>query len=173
MENFIYMILNAFHNVAIIGCVAGPFYMARIVKKRSKYEKKIIYEMDRLMEDVITTQPLICWASLITLVTTGFGFPLIYVLFHGELKEMSIIGIIALGIKLLAVAGITVILYVGTFYYNPKLKELFARFQPEQNPDPEIMKQFFAIRALRKYWCDWCWRFGVLVLIASAILRWS
>ncbi len=173
MEQVIYMILLAIHNVAIIGCVAGPFYMARIVKARAKYEKKIIYNMDRLEEDVITTQPPICWASLMALVITGFGFPVVYFIFHGAFKEMGTATLIALVLKLVFVAGIAVILYVGTFYFNPKLKELFAQFRADQPPDAEIEEKFFALRALRKYWCDRCWQLGVLVLIVSAVLRWS
>ncbi len=173
MEQFVYMVLLAIHNVAIVGCVAGPFYMARIVKARAKYEKKIIYDMDRLEEDVITTQPAICWASLITLVITGLGFPATYYLFHGRLKEVTTLALVALAVKLVLVAGMAVILYVGTFYFNPKLKELFAQFRADQPPDPGIEKQFFSLRARRKYWCDRCWQLGVLVLIASAVMRWS
>jgi len=71
MENIIYTILLALHNIALVGCVAGPFYMGRIVDARSKYPKKIIYNMDRMMEDVITSQPMICWLLVIILYTTG------------------------------------------------------------------------------------------------------
>ena len=173
MEKDIYMILIAIHNVAIVGCVAGPFYMARIVKARAKYEKKIIYNMDRLEEDVITTQPPICWASLMALVITGCGFTVVYVIFQGAFKEVGTATMIALVVKLVSVAGIAVILYVGTFYFNPKLKELFAQFQADQPPDAGVEQEFFALRARRKYWCDRCWQLGVLVLIASAVLRWS
>ncbi|MCL5280275.1 MAG: hypothetical protein M1376_10255 [Planctomycetes bacterium] len=128
MEKAIYSILLALHNLAVVACVAGPFYMARIVRARSRYEKRIIYNMDRLMEDVITTQPPICWAALLVLVTTGFAFPAVHLLFHGTIMNLAVSGWIALGVKLTAVAGIGAILYWGTFVFNPKLKELFARF---------------------------------------------
>jgi uncharacterized membrane protein len=173
MEQLVYMVLLSIHNVAVIGCVAGPFYMARIVKARAKYEKKIIYDMDRLEEDVITTQPAICWASLMALVITGFGFPATYYLFHGTFKDVSVLALVTLAVKLVLVAGMAVILYVGSFYFNPKLKELFAQFRGDQPPAPELEKRFFSLRARRKYWCDRCWQLGVLVLIASAVIRWS
>ena len=173
MEKLIYMTLLAVHNIAAITCVAGPFYMARIVKARSRSEKRIIHDMDRLMEDVITSQPPICWAALIVLVATGFAFPAVHYLFHGMFKGLTTVGWIALGLKLAAVAGMAVILYGGTFIFNPKLKELFARFKSEDAPDPKVEQEFFALRARRKYWCDRCWNLGVIVLIASAILRWS
>src|SRR3972149_5145492 len=105
MEDATYMILLAAHNLAAVACVAGPFYMARIVKARSRYEKRIIHSMDRLMEDVIPPQPPICWAALIVLVATGFGFPVVHLLFHGTIKSLTVGGWIALAVKLAAVAG--------------------------------------------------------------------
>lgn len=173
MEKLIYVILLSIHNLAIIGCVGGPFYMARIVRARSKYEKKIIYHKDRLMEDVITTQPPICWASLIALVVTGVSFPAVHYLFHGTTRELSAVGWTALIVKLLLVLGMAIILYFGSVHFNPKLKEMFARFSPDTPPNPEDEKAFFALRARRKYWCDRCWQLGIGVLIASAVLRWA
>ena len=173
MEKALYIILLAIHNVALVICMAGPFYMARIVKERSKYEKRIIYDKDRLMEDVITTQPPICWLALIILVFTGFGFPAVHLLFHGTVHELSAVGWTALLLKHFFVAGIAAILYVGTFIFNPRLKELFAQFNPGESPDSKIEQEFFALRARRKYWCDRCWQLGVGVLILSSVLRWS
>jgi len=71
METLPYMTLLAAHNIAAVICVAGPLYMARIVKERFQYEKKVIHDMDRLMEDVITTQPQICWVAWIVLMACG------------------------------------------------------------------------------------------------------
>ena len=173
MEDVTYMILLAAHNVAAVACVAGPFYMARIVRARSRYEKRVIHSMDRLMEDVITTQPPICWAALIALVATGFAFPAVHLLFHGTIKNLTVVGWTALGIKLMAVLGMGTIIYWGTFVFNPKLKELFARFPADGPSDAGVQQEFFALRGRRKYWCDRCWNLGVVVLIASAVLRWS
>ncbi len=86
---------------------------------------------------------------------------------------MTTVGGIALGVKLASVAGIAVILYWGTFVFNPKLKEMFARFKADERPDPEMEKEFFALRARRKYWCDRCWNLGLILLVATAVLRWS
>ena len=60
METALYSALLALHNLALVGCVAGPFYRARIVAARAKFEKKIIYPMDRLEEEVLTSQPALC-----------------------------------------------------------------------------------------------------------------
>lgn len=172
MENAIYSVLLALHNLALVGCVAGPFYMARIVKARANYEKKIIYPMDRLEEDVITSQPIICWLMIIVLYLTGIGFPVVYVLFHGELRETSAIATVAFWLKQALVFGIVAIQYYGTFVINPKLKELFARFREDEQPDPADEAEFFATRAKRKKWCDRCLWLGVLVLLVSPLLRW-
>ncbi len=167
------MILNAVHNIAIVGCVAGPFYMARIVKARSQYEKRIIYDKDRLMEDVITSQPQLCWMSLMALVATGGAMPAIHFALNGAFSETSTVGYIALGVKLLSIASMAGILWFGTFIFNPSLKAMFAQFSPDETPDPDLVAEFFAMRGRRKWWCDQCWRLGVVVLISSAVLRWS
>lgn len=171
MENLIYTILLALHNIALVGCVAGPFYMARIVAQRSKYEKKIIYSMDTLMEDVITAQPMYCWLFLIVLYATGFGFPFVYFLFHGALKEFSSIALAAFILKHIFILGLVGILFYGTFFINPKLKELFSKFKSDEEPEEEVVKEFFSLRAKRKKWCDVCFVLGILVLLITPILR--
>lgn len=172
MEKVIYSVLSALHNIALVFCVAGPYYMSRIVEARAKYEKKIIYPMDRLEEDVITTQPIICWLMIIVLYVTGFGFPVTYLLFHGQLKETSSIVMVAFWVKHILVLGMVAIQFYGTFYINPKIKEIFARFKEGEPPNPEDEKEFFTIRAKRKKWCDRCLWLGILVLVISPLLRW-
>jgi len=172
VEKVIYSVLLALHNIALVGCVAGPFYMARIVGARAEYEKKIIYPMDRLEEDVITTQPMLCWLFIIILYATGFGFPVVYYLFHGQMKEMSTPAMTAFWVKQVLVLGIVAIQYYGTFVINPRIRELFARFKEGEVPKPEDEKAFFAVRATRKKWCDRCLWLGILVLLVTPVLRW-
>ncbi len=171
MENVIYTILLALHNIALVGCVAGPFYMSRIVANRGKYEKKVIYDMDSLMEDVITSQPMLCWLFIIVLYATGFGFPLVYFLFHGELKEFSSIALAAFIFKHILILGIVGILFYGTFFINPRIKELFSRFKSGEEPEEEAVRAFFSLRAKRKKWCDVCLVLAILVLLVSPLLR--
>jgi uncharacterized membrane protein len=171
MENLIYTILLALHNIALVGCVAGPFYMRRIVINRGKYGKKVIHGMDSLMEDVITSQPMLCWLFLILLYATGFGFPLVYLLFHGALKDFSSIALAAFILKHVLVLGITGILFYGTFVINPRIKEMFSKFKSDEEPEEEAVREFFSLRAKRKKWCDICLVLGFLVLLVSPILR--
>lgn len=172
MEKVIYSALSALHNIALVGCVAGPFYMSRIVKARAMYEKKIIYPMDLLEEDVITTQPIICWFMIIVLYATGIGLPAVYLLFHGHLKETTPIVMAAFWVKQVLVLGMVAIQFYGTFFINPELKEIFARFKEGEPPNPADEKEFFTTRAKRKKWCDRCLWLGVLVLVVSPLLRW-
>ena len=172
MEKAIYSILLGFHNMALVACVAGPFYMARIVKARSKYEKKIIYNKDRLMEDVISNQPIVCMIAIAVLYATGIGIPLVHLLIHEELKEMTTVGTAAFWLKQVLVLAMVSIQMYGTFYINPKLKELFAKFKDGVDPVPEEEVAFFALRGQRKMWCDRCLIIGILVLLVSPVLRW-
>ncbi len=173
MENAIYCALLALHNLALVMCVAGPFYMGRMVAARGKHGKKLFYRLDSVVEDVITSQPMLCWLAIIVLFATGFGFPVVHLLFHGQMKEVSTVAVVALGVKLVFVLGIVGILFYGTSVINPKLKVLFAKFKEGEPADPETEKQFFALRGVRKKWCDRCLVLGVLVLLVSPVLRFS
>ena len=172
LEKWIYSALLALHNLALVGCVAGPFYMARIVKARARYGNKIIYDMDRLEEDVITTQPKICFWMIVVLYVTGIGFPAVYFLYHGQLRETSSIAAAGFWVKQGLVLGMVAIQFYGAFVLNPRLKELFARFGPGRTPDPRDEAEFFRVRALRKKWCDRCLWLGILVLVVTPLIRW-
>ncbi len=173
VENIIYCVLLALHNLALVLCVAGPFYMGRIVAARGRLGKGLKYPADSLMEDVITSQPMLCWLALIVLFATGFGFPAVHLLFQGHIKEMSTVAWVAFGVKHALVLGIVGILFYGTFIINPKLKEMFAKFKEGEPADPQGEKDFFALRGVRKKWCDRCLVLGVLVLLVSPVLRFS
>ncbi len=172
LEKSLYSILLALHNIALVACVAGPFYMARIVKARAPYGNRVIYEMDRLEEDVVTTQPVICFVAIVVLYVTGIGFPVVYFLFHGELRETSAVAAAGFWVKQALVLGMVAIQFYGAFVLNPRLKELFARFGPGQTPDPHDEAEFFRVRALRKKWCDRCLWLGILVLVVTPLIRW-
>ncbi len=173
LENVIYIVLLAVHNLALVMCVAGPFYMGRIVAARGKHGKKLFYRLDSVVEDVITSQPMLCWLAIIVLFATGFGFTAVHIPFHGQLEQVSTLAMVAFGVKHVFVIGIVGILFYGTFIINPKLKELFAKFKEGEPADPETEKKFFALRGVRKKWCDRCLVLGVLVLLVSPILRFS
>ena len=93
-------------------------------------------------------------------------------LFHGEIKELSAIAMVAFWIKQVLVLTIVSILFYGSFIVNPKLKEIFARFNENTTPNPTDESEFFALRAKRKKWCNRCMWLGVAVLIVSPILHW-
>ncbi len=172
-ENTIYCVLLALHNLALVVCVAGPFYLGRMVAARGRQPKELIYSLDSVVEDVISSQPMLCWLVVIVLFATGFGFPVVHLLFHGQLKEVGAVGWVAFGVKHVLVLGLVGILFYGTFVINPKIKELFAKFEEGEPADPETEKQFFALRGVRKKWCDRCLVLGVLVLLISPVLRFS
>ncbi len=97
MENVVYCALLALHNLALVVCVAGPFYLGRMASARGRQPKELIYRLDSVVEDVVTSQPMLCWLTIIVLFATGFGFPAVHLLFHGQLKEVSTVGWVAFG----------------------------------------------------------------------------
>jgi len=171
MENLVYTVLLVLHNIALVGCAAAPFYNLRLVNQRGKHGSKVFYELDKVVEDTIQGLEPYCWAFIITLYITGFGFPIAYYAFHGQLKEFSAVALSSFVLKHIFVLGMVVIAFYITFFINPKIKEIFLTFSPGAKPDEEKRKDFFALRAKRKKLCKICFVFALLILIVSPILR--
>lgn len=171
MENIIYTVLLALHNIALVGCAAAPFYNLRLVTIRSQFGQKVYYQLDKTVEDTLQGLEPYCWSFIIILFVTGFGFPITHYLFHGKLKDSTTIALSAFVLKHIFVLGIVAFAFYITFFINPKIKEIFLKFSPEIQPQEELAKQFFSLRAKRRNLCKICFVFALLVLIVSPILR--
>lgn len=169
-ENSVYSVLLAFHNIALAGCAAAPFYNRALVLKRAQYGPKLHYELDKVVEDTLQGNVPYCVTFIIILWITGLSMPFAHYLFHGELRSLHLVGSTALTLKILGVLGMMVIMFIIFFQINPRLRELFASFSPEYEPDPEKEKEFFALRARRKYLCEICLLFAIGILVFSAFL---
>jgi hypothetical protein len=86
---------------------------------------------------------------------------------------MHSVSTIALVVKLVFVFGMVAIMGIIFLKINPELRKLFAGFSDENKPDPEIETSFFKLRARRKYLCEICLVFAILVLVASAFLSYG
>ena len=169
-EQIIHGVLLAFHNFALVGCAAAPFYNGNLVTKRSQYGPTLHYELDKVVEDTIQSNAPYCLIFLGVLFTTGVAMPLNHFLFHGAVREMHIVGSVALVLKLVFVFAIAIWGMRIFFSLNPQLKEIFSKFEPGQDPDSALVTQFFQIRAKRKALCDTCFWFAVAVLVFSAFM---
>ncbi len=169
-EQIIHGILLAFHNLALVGCAAAPFYNANLVKKRSQYGPNLHYELDKVVEDTIQGNAPYCMVFLGVLFFTGIAIPLNHYLFHGAFRAMHTVSMVAVVLKLIFVLGIAMWGMRIFFSLNPQLKEIFSKFKPGQEPDAAVVKQFFQIRAKRKALCDTCFWFAVAVLVFSAFM---
>jgi len=169
-EQVIHSILLALHNIALVGCAAAPFYNRQLVLRRGQYGPKLHYELDKVVEDTLQGNAPYCIVFITTLWLTGIAMPLNHLLFHGALRELHTVAIVALALKLLSVAGMMGIMFIIFFRLNPRLRELFARFSPGRAPDPDAEKEFFSKRARRKALCETCLKFAVAVLVFSAFL---
>lgn len=173
MENLIYILLLAIHNIALVGCAAAPFYNLRLVNQRAQFGQKVFYQLDKVVEDAIQGLEPYCWTFIILLFITGFGFPITYYAFHGELKQVSSAVTIAFIIKHLLVLGMVVIALIISSSINPKIRDIFSKFTPDTTPDEEMAKQFFSLRARRKKLCKICFVIALLILVVSPILRFT
>ena len=52
-ENAIYCVLLALHNLALAVCVAGPFYLGRMVAARGKHGGELFYRLDSCVTHAI------------------------------------------------------------------------------------------------------------------------
>ena len=169
-EQIIYGVLLAFHNIALVGCAAAPFYNRNLVNQRAQYGPKLHYELDKVVEDTLQGNAPFCIVFIAVLFVTGIGMPLNHLLFHGAFRELHPVARIALSLKLTGVLGMMVIMGMIFFRLNPRLKEIFARFEPVNDPDRKLEEEFFQKRARRKALCEICLIFAVGVLVFSAFM---
>jgi hypothetical protein len=169
-EQIIHGILLALHNIALVGCAAAPFYNRNLVNQRSQYGPKLFYKLDKVVEDTLQGNAPYCIFFIITLFVTGAAMPYNYYLFHGSFKELSNVAAVSLTLKLVFVFGMVVIMGIIFLRINPKLKLIFGRFSDDNQPDSTPEAEFFKLRARRKYLCEICLIFAILVLLFSAFL---
>jgi hypothetical protein len=173
LEQIIHSLLLALHNIALVGCAAAPFYNRALVLQRGQYGLKLHYELDKVVEDTLQGNAPYCINFIITLILTGIAMPFNYYLFQGTIRQTSLVSIIALTVKLIAVAGMVIIMLQIFYRINPRLKQLFVSFSPSVKPDESSGKEFFTLRAKRKSLCEICLVFAIIVLVASAFLGFS
>jgi hypothetical protein len=171
MENILYSINLAIHILATIFCVAGPFYQLLWVRRRGKLGRPLIYQFDRVMESVLSLQPKLCFAFIITLIVTGFAFPLIHYVFHGEWKKVSDLSLIIFSAKaILAFIGLSIVTH-SVWILAPQIAKTFATFSPEKQPPDELLNRFWTLRAKRKMLCQFCFVLALIIVIITPILR--
>ena len=171
MENFIYTVLLIFHNIALVGCAAAPFYNLRLVNQRAQFGKKVFFQLDKVVEDTLQGLEPYCMTFIVLLFVTGFGFPLTYYVFHGQLKEFNSLVFTAFVLKHIFVLGMVANVFIISFSINPKIRELFSGFSPDSAPQEELVNKFFGLRAKRKKLCKMCFVFSILILVVSPVLR--
>ncbi|MBU0519457.1 hypothetical protein KKA00_10295 [bacterium] len=169
-EQIIHGILLALHNIALVGCAAAPFYNRNLVNTRAQFGPKLHYKLDKVVEDTLQGNAPYCMAFIGILFFTGITMPLNHYLFNGAFKQLHLIAISALALKLLCVFAMVVIMWIIFFKINPKLRELMATFKPEEAPATDRESLFFTLRAQRKALCEKCLWFAVGVLVFSAFL---
>ena len=171
MENVLYTINLVIHLLAAILCVAAPFYQLRWVKLRGKLGYPIIYPFDRALENVLSLQPKLCFAFILTLIVTGFAFPLIHYGFHGGWREVSNLPLAIFTAKaILAFVGLAINIH-GVWILDPEIQKTFATFSPAETPSDELLNRFWALRATRKKLCLFCFGLALTIVIITPILR--
>jgi len=171
MENILYSITLLIHIVAALLCAAAPFYHLRLVKLRKKSGYPIIYAFDRSMENILTLQDKMCLVFKIALLSTGFGFPLIYYSFHGVWRDVTQIALVVFGAKVvISFLGLLINLYTY-FIINADIQKTFAIFRPTKQPSDELLNHFWDFRDRRTKLCRACFALTLVNVVITPILR--
>lgn len=171
MENILYSINLTIHVLASMFCVAAPFYQLRWVKLRGKLGFPVIYPFDRVIENVLAFQVKLCFALILTLIITGFAFPLIHYGFHGQWREASALALSVFAAKaVLAAIGLAINSH-GVWILAPEIAKTFAAFSPTEQPPDELLNRFWALRGLRKSLCAFCFGLALIIVAITPILR--
>lgn len=171
MENILYSVNLAIHILATIFCVAGPFYQLLWVRRRGKLGHPLIYPFDRVMESVLSLQPKLCFGFIITLIITGFAFPVIHYGFHGAWREVTRLSLTIFSAKvILAFIGLAIVTH-SVWILAPQIAKIFATFSPEKQPSDELLNRFWTLRAKRKTLCQFCFVLALIIVIITPILR--
>lgn len=171
MENILYSVNLAIHILAAIFCVAAPFYQLRWVRLRGKLGYPIIYSFDRVIENILSLQVKLCFAFIVTLIITGFAFPLIHYGFHGQWREATGLSLTVFAAKaILAFIGLAINTH-GVWILDPEIQKTFAAFSPSEQPPDELLNKFWALRAKRKKLCNSCFGLALTIVIITPILR--
>jgi len=172
MEEILYMINTFIHLVGTVLFVGGPFYMTFVVtKERMKLGPPLEYRLERYMENIIELMPIICLSSWGVVVATGFGFPLIYYLFHGALKPVSSLVMTILVIKhILVFAAFALIIYM-LFNIRTRILEIMYQYDLDQALDEGMAKELSELRTRRRNTCKTIFFIQLPILFLSGILR--
>lgn len=171
METLLYTVNLVIHNLLLVACAAAPLYQLRMVNKRATFGRRIIYEYDKSIEDLLSVQPRLCFWFILGLIATGFAFPLIYYGFHGAWQQRSTLVYAALALKtLLVFVGFGIVNY-GMFVIDRQIQYLFRQFSPDVQPPRDQLDRFFALRARRKKFCTICLYLAAAILVVTPILR--
>ncbi len=157
--------------MAAILCVAAPFYQLRMVKMRGKLGYPIIYPFDRVVENILSLQPKLCFVFILILIITGFAFPFIHYGFHGEWREVSNLVLVIFSAKtILALIGLAINIH-GVWILDPEIQKTFMTFSPTEQPPDELLNRFWALRTTRKQLCRFCFGLALTIVIITPILR--
>lgn len=137
-------VLQLFHVLSAV-LMAGPFYMLMAVNERARMGSKIVYPVDRYMENIIFKAPRRCIWWLLTILLTG-----LLVVWEDEIGISGFFSNWVLDVKLGVFLVILTLLYVVVFRIEPRIEGFLKKLSPDKPVPEELAVQLGALRKNRK-----------------------
>ncbi len=137
-------VLLLFHVLSAV-LMAGPFWLLMAVNERARMGSKIIYPVDRYMENIIFKAPRRCIWWLLTILLTG-----LLVVWVDEIGVSGFFSNWVLDVKLGVFLVILTLLYVVVFRIEPQIEGFLEKLSPDKPVPEELAVQLGALRKNRK-----------------------
>lgn len=165
MENLFYALLLAIHNLILVIFAGGMLSVWLLTRYRPEFDQKALQAGDHLLERSMIAHPEGYLRGLILLGLTGGGMPLVHYLYHGQIREQTLISGAAFGAKLLLVALLLGVLIAWMVKVERPLSQVYPKTL--RDPGAGVVKDYFLLAAQRTTWCWWGWVLSVLVLLTT------
>lgn len=151
-------LLKLFHILGVV-FMSAPLYSLIIVNERALMGGKMIYSVDRYMENMIRRNALRCYVFQITVLATGIGL----VLLLGQ-GLAPILSNWVLAIKTILILLLMVLLSYVHFGIQPRIEKQLAGLQGDPIPD-EVANVIRPLRIRRKRLAASCLFFVLTAII--------
>jgi hypothetical protein len=165
MEQLLYALLLAVHNLALVATGGGLFILWLLVRYRLRLPQQGLDNLDHGIEKNVFAHPQGYLRAVILLTLTGGGLPLVHYLYHGDIQPQTLVSLSAFGLKGVWVFGLVVALIRWLKSVELPLAGVYA--EASRNPSAVNLKAYFTLAAAREAYLKQGWLWAMLILLTT------